>query len=148
MAISFGVVPWAPLTAYNAAIRIFEDWLRIRGGMGQKEESDALDAVMDFLNKHGSRFRPWNYPDTVLIPDCAGSVRDTNEGRSFYIFKGAFQKEICAKTGMDPEYTADVLAAHGLLQKANDGKRMRSERLPKIGVQRIYKVTIKDGGDE
>jgi putative DNA primase/helicase len=123
MAISFGVVPWEPLTVYNAALRMFEDWLRIRGGAGQKEEGDALDAVTDFLNKHSSRFRPWDHPDTPIIHDCAGYVRDTDEGRTFYIFKGTFQRDICAKTGIDPDHTADVLAAHGLLEKANDGKR-------------------------
>ena len=92
MAISFGVVPWEPLTAYNAALRMFGDWLRVRGGTGQKEEDDALDAVMDFLNKHSSRFRPWDRPDTP-IHDCAGYVKDNKEGGlTFYIFKGAFQK--------------------------------------------------------
>jgi putative DNA primase/helicase len=148
MAISFGVVPWEPLTAYNAAVRIFEDWLRVRGGMGQKEEGDALDAVTDFLNKHSSRFRAWDHPDAPNIHDCAGYVRDTDEGRTFYIFKGTFQKEICGKAGIDPDQAADVLAAHGMLEKANDGRRQRPERLGKMGVQRVYKVTIKDGGDE
>jgi hypothetical protein len=35
-----------------------------------------------------------------------------------------------------------------MLEKANDGRRQRPERLGKMGVQRVYKVTIKDGGNE
>jgi hypothetical protein len=52
---------------------------------------------MDFLNKHGSRFRSLEHPDAPNTHDCAGYVRDTDKGRTFYILKGAFQKDICAK---------------------------------------------------
>jgi putative DNA primase/helicase len=141
IATSFGVLPWSVGTAYNAAQRCFEDWLRARGGAGQKEEYDALDAVLGYLMRFSSRFRPWDNPNQT-IPDCAGFVRDEDKTRTFYVFKSTFQNDICGKGGIDHEYAADVLAARGLLEKSTDGKRTRRERLPRIGLQRVYVLTL------
>jgi putative DNA primase/helicase len=141
LAISFGVLPWPRFTAHNAAKRCFDDWLRSRGGAGQKEDNDAYETVMGFVSRYGSRFRPWTAPD-ALINDCAGFVRETDEGRTFYVFRSTFQNEICAKGGIDHEHAADVLAARGLLTKSADGKRTRPERLPKAGHQRVYVLTM------
>ncbi len=151
MAISFRVVPWPELTAYNAALDCFEDWLRSRGGAWQKEENDAVEAVTGFVSRYGSRFRCWERPDDT-IHDCAGFFRDTKEGttttRTFYVFRAAFQNDICGKSGIDHEYAADVLHGRGLLKRDSDGKRTRKERLPGIGNQRVYLITIAVGDGE
>ena len=61
-AISFGIVPWTHGAAFEASQRLFDDWLRSRGGSGQKETNDALDVVFGFLTRHAARFRPWEIP--------------------------------------------------------------------------------------
>ncbi|ADP71699.1 protein of unknown function DUF927 [Rhodomicrobium vannielii ATCC 17100] len=146
LATSFGVVPWSPGDAFAASRRCFEDWLRSRGGSGQKEIEDALDAVFGFLTRYASRFRPWEAPDHQIF-DCAGYVRDTREGRAFYVFKSTFQNEICGRGGIDPDYAAETLARQGYLKRSSDGKRTRTERLPKIGNQRVYVIRISSGED-
>ena len=103
LAIAFGILPWPKGTACKAAERCFNDWLSTRGGAGQREEQVALDTVLGFLSRYTSRFRPWGAPDT-FINDCAGFVRDNDDGgRTFYVFKGVFQGDVCAKRGIDHE---------------------------------------------
>ena len=148
LAISFGIVPWEKKTAYDAAQRCFDDWLKARGGTGKKEESDALEAVLGFIMRYSSRFRKWDVPEATIIPDCAGFVRETKEGRSFYIFREAFQNQICNKNGVDYEHAADMLAARGYMERGKDGKRTKSVRIPVHGQQRLYVVTLPMGEEE
>jgi uncharacterized protein (DUF927 family) len=141
----FGILPWPTTTAYKAAKRCFDDWLQSRGGTGQKEENDAYEAVSGFIAQHSSRFCPWAEPDTI-IHNRAGFYRDESGARTFYVLKDVFQREICSKNGIDHEYAAKILDARGLLRRSSDGKRTRRERLPKLGNQRVYVITIERGG--
>jgi putative DNA primase/helicase len=159
LAILFGIVPWEKKTAFLAAQRCFEDWLRARGGIGKKEESDAVDTVLGFIMRYSSRFRRLDNLE-ANIPDCAGFVRDTERYRdteigqvtercrTFYIFSAVFRTDICGKNGIDHDHAADVLAARGMLIKSADGKRTRQERLPSVGHQRVYVVTLPTEDDE
>jgi len=141
LAIKAGVVPWEKGTAISAAARCFDDWLRSRGCAGQKEESDALDAVIGFLQRHRSRFRPWSAPDT-FIHDSAGFVRETDKELTFYLFRQSFLSDICGKSGIDADQAAEALAKHGYLRKSSEGKSTRRERLPKWGHDRVYVIAL------
>ncbi len=141
LAIKAGVVPWEKGAAVEAAARCFDDWLRSRGCSGPKEESDALDAVIGFLQRHRSRFCPWGAADTS-IHDRAGFVRETDQELIFYLFRQTFVADICGKSGIDPEQAADALARHGYLRKSSDGKNTRSERLPTGEKDRVYVISI------
>jgi putative DNA primase/helicase len=145
LATSFSVLPWEREAASRAARRCFNDWLQSRGSAGKKEEIDAIEATIGFLQRYSSRFRPWNNSD-IVIPDCAGYVDVSSEGRTFYVFRDVFKKDICGKHGLDPEAAADTLALRKYLQKSSDGKRTRSERLPIEGKQRVYVIKMQEEG--
>jgi putative DNA primase/helicase len=146
LAIELGILPWEPETAGNAVIRCFNDWLQARGGATKREDRSAIDAAIGFISRHASRFCPWERPETV-IHDRAGFTQEHGDGsRTFYVFKSVFDVEVCGKQGIDPGIAADALSTHGMLRKSSDGKRTRRERLPKLGHERVYCITLKDEG--
>ncbi len=144
MAISFGILPWPAGTACRAAERCFKDWLQSRGGAGQKEENDAVEAVRDFIARHTSRFQPWT-GNSITPHNRAGFYRkESDGGRTFYVFTDVFRREICSDRGIDPETAAKVLDERGLLKKSTKGRRTRTERLPGLGNQRVYVITVEE----
>jgi uncharacterized protein (DUF927 family) len=148
LAISFGVLPWPTGTARRAAECCFKDWLQSRGGAGQKEENDAVEAVRDFIARHNSRFQllTKTAPDTIIIPhNRAGFYRkEGGDARTFYVFTEVFQREICGERGIDHETAAKVLDERGLLKKSTKGRRTRKERLPGLGNQRVYVIEVEE----
>lgn len=145
MAISFGVVPWPQNTARRAAERCFNDWLKERGGPEQKEDRDAIERVLGYLQRQSARFQRWD--EEYLINDCAGYFREASP-RTFYVYPDAFKNDICGKAGLDHAHAAKVLAKAGYLEKSTDGKHTRRERLPKVGPQRVYVIRMPEEKDE
>lgn len=144
LAIQFGVFPWPAGDADKAAARCFSDWLGQRGGPEQKEDADAVDCVVGWLQRFSSRFRNWEAPSATIF-DCAGYVKqpiDRNTPRAFYVFANVFKDEICAKSGLDPTHTANILAKAGYLTKSADGKNTRKIRLPMNEGPRVYTITM------
>jgi hypothetical protein len=56
-----GVLPWPATAPYEAARRIFLEWLDQRGGIGSAEAIRALRQARKFVEQHGeSRLTRWD----------------------------------------------------------------------------------------
>lgn len=61
LATEFNITGWQKEHAMLAACECFDDWIKLRGGLGAKEAETALSQVRHFFEAHGeSRFTPWN----------------------------------------------------------------------------------------
>ena len=137
-----GILPWERGVAVASAGKVFEDWLRARGGSAPAEERQAIEALRSFLQAHGqSRFiAAWGYDeDKRAVHNLAGFRQqpDSNGGWDYYVNSAAW-KEVCA--GMDPRRTAAILVAKGYIEPENERHCAKSVRVPGHGVQRLYHV--------
>jgi uncharacterized protein (DUF927 family) len=74
------------------------------------------------------------------VYDRAGLRKETNDGRyEFYVLREVFRKEVCK--GYEASWVAKILVAHHLLLPSPDGNTMRKERLPKLGLDWVYRFT-------
>ncbi|EOZ4485126.1 alkaline-shock protein, partial [Salmonella enterica subsp. diarizonae] len=106
------------------------------------EEVDALDRVQRFITANQyTRFAGW-YDDDKNRPLNAVGFRKVDKGRNteeavttFYIYASSW-KEICGTH--NAKKTADLCREKGWLTPGNDGKSSRMERLPEVGLKRVY----------
>ena len=70
--------------------------------------------------------------------DRAGFYEITPEGSTYLILPEIFRGEVCR--GHDFRMVAGKLADRGFLEKGNDGRFTRLQRLPGMGVSRVYRV--------
>lgn len=135
LATYFGLTGWKQGQAMEAAKICLNDWLKARGGAGQREIKQALDQVISFLEINGgSRFQDFDKPNAV-IQNRAGFYRDTNDGREYFVFTSVFKDEICK--GLDYKQISQwLIDAKWIL--ATDGRSTKAVRLPVIGVTRCY----------
>jgi putative DNA primase/helicase len=148
MAQEWGIVPWEPGAAGEAASKCFEAWLGSRGGEEPHEVIEGLAQVRKFLEEHGSnRFElAWNIrydrdnneiPDRV--PNRAG-FRRLNEKLEYehYVLPEAWRREVCK--GFDPTMIAKAMIARGWME-AGDGKNLaRRMAIPRHGKPRLYRI--------
>lgn len=144
VATALGVTGWQPGTAESAAARCFSDWLAGRGDGEAAEVRQAIEQAQAFVEREGAaRFQPWDGDAARPIPNRAGFVRDgADGGREWLVFPDVFRREVAA--GLDATAAARALAAKGMLSLARDGRSQRSERLPGLGVRKVY--CLKVGG--
>lgn len=55
MAIQFGIMPWEEGEVESAVGRVYEDWIKERGGDGSREDINLIKALREFLVRHGLR---------------------------------------------------------------------------------------------
>jgi uncharacterized protein (DUF927 family) len=76
----------------------------------------------------------------MRVYDRAGFRRLTADGRTeYYVLREVFRREIAKD--YDPNWLADLLVTKGLLLPNAQGKTTRSERLPGLGHERVYRFT-------
>jgi putative DNA primase/helicase len=148
----YGIVPWQPNEAIEAAGRCFEDWLRARGGHDAAEERDGIEQVRSFLLSNGmSRFIPaWESDrDTRIHPrEVAGFRQKVGDGWDYFITTSAWKEEVCR--GFDSKRLAATLAQRGLLDAPDATRRAKSLTVPGHGKLRLYHVlsTLMEGGND
>ncbi|WP_445501110.1 hypothetical protein [Microvirga sp. G4-2] len=157
MATAFGVLPWEPGEATQAASSCFKAWLETRGGIEPAEEREAITTVRRFIELHGtSRFEPMGdlaptdsigAPIEVRISNRAGFRRKGEGGAIEYlVLPEVWRSEVAA--GLDAGAVAKTLAARGLLARGGDGKPQKKERLPGFSSPvRVYVVKPSILGD-
>lgn len=141
LARSFGVLPWEPNEALNAAAAAFKAWLAARGGIGAAEDVQAIRTVRRFIEQHGeSRF-------TLVGPGMAqsdedevrsarptlnrvGFRRENADGGEFLFLPETWQAEVCK--GLDPARAAAALYAAGFLEKGDGKNWAKKQRVPKL----------------
>jgi putative DNA primase/helicase len=148
----YGIVPWQPNEAIEAAGRCFEDWLHARGGHDAAEERDGIEQVRSFILSNGmSRFIPaWESDrDTRIHPrDVAGFRQKVGDGWDYFVTTSAWKEEVCR--GFDSKRLAATLAQRGLLDAPDSTRRAKSLTVPGHGKLRLYHVlsTLMEGGGD
>lgn len=139
MAVEAGIGGWASGDATAAMQTCFDAWIAERGGLGSREETQALRQVQHFFEQHGqSSFQriemsPLSTGESVndyrTISQRAGYYRPVigNVGDEFYVLPEPFRSRVCA--GLDPKLVTRVLRDQGLLL-ADTSRTIRVPGLP------------------
>jgi len=112
-----------------------------RGHAANQEDKAALEQVGDFMTRNQySRFADWF--DERNRPLNMAGFRRVDKGNNaeeavttFYVLPAAW-KEICK--GFDARKVARLCVQAGWLEGGADGRTQVSQRLPEIGVKRVY----------
>lgn len=120
LASSYGITGWEPKVALDATVRCFQLW-RENFGSGDKEERQILEAVHDFIDKHGdSRFSEPSSEDKIV--NRAGYYRQNGDGRD-YLFTASGLREALA--GFDFNRGRETLKKAGMLIPGNRGDQQQ-----------------------
>jgi putative DNA primase/helicase len=146
VATQYGVLPWEPGTAAQAAAAMFGIWKADRGATGNSEPRKVIEQVRDFIERHGARFEPLgdgdDNDDDNRRPVRKPAVRDRAgwfEGDGVYLFTSGGLKEALA--GFDREPALKVLADVGAIERPAKGGRWQTQRwIPGVGNVRICRV--------
>lgn len=144
LATEYGVTGWTQGAATAAAAEAFRLWCAWRGH-GQDEPRKILEAVTDFLDRHGdNRFSPLrpagNHDIAPWVRDRAGWWDDTEDmsGRVYYLTAGAMRE---AAKGFDLKRALDVLGEAEALPPPNGkGERGKAMRVPSGDVVKLYAI--------
>jgi putative DNA primase/helicase len=145
LATEVGITGWQEGESVKAAEVLWKAWMNQRG-LKSTDEASAIRQVRAFIEAHGSsRFQKLlkgndgNALDSQeKVVDRAGFYEITPEGSTYLILPEVFRKEVCR--GHDFRMVAGRLVDRGFLEKGNDGRFTRLQRLPGMGVSRVYRV--------
>lgn len=92
LAIEYGLLPWEKGTAFEAALIAFKRYQTYLES-SQTEDSQILQAVSDFIAKHGdSRFSLLPQQSERSIQNRAGWYKDTDQGRVYMFFSSSLKE--------------------------------------------------------
>lgn len=145
----WGIVPWQPGEAMQAARTCFDAWLSRRGGEGNAEERAALHAVREFLRRYGeSAFsdmdRPANDTDkhASVRSDRAGYRRldPVTDAVEYFIFGEVWRTRVCK--GFDAAAVGRMLVARGFVERGSEAKRewLTKHTIPTEGRPRVVHI--------
>jgi putative DNA primase/helicase len=145
LATHFNITGWEKEYATMAAHECFNDWVKLRGGLGSKEASIALTQVRHFFEAHGeSRFTRWNNPGEQFKTLHRAGFRC---GGEFFVFPESFKQDICM--GLNPQTVAELCIAKGWLLPDGEGKATTSHRMPDTSkTRRVYHFSDNVLGDD
>jgi uncharacterized protein (DUF927 family) len=154
LAAAWGIVPWEPGEAEQAAMAMLNAWLARRpGGAGAAEAALHVERVRDVLVQHGAaRF-------TEVVLDESGNLREVRPDRpvsnrigwrkktgtrdEFLIPSETWKSLVCVPAALDPVATARTLAAKGYLRRGEEKNLAVKERLPDCSDPvRVYAVSV------
>lgn len=144
LGIEYGLLPWQQGEALDAAVLAFDAW-RHRRGRGQTETCQILQAIEDFIDRHGdSRFSDKLAGESPLIRDRAGWWRDEEHGRIHYLTAAGLRE---ATTGFDFTRALDALEGAGWLVER--GRDKRATQIKVAGRKRaVYAIRPPEEADE
>lgn len=143
LAIEYGVVPWEQGAALQAAMWAFNEWRKFRGS-GQTENRQVLQAVRDFILRHGdSRFSMFG-DSGVTIRDRAGYWKGSENGRIYLFHSGALREAV---PGYDMGRILDGLEQAGWIAERESGKRSNKYKVDGRSVS-LYAVCMGEGGED
>ena len=97
LAIEWKIFPWSTGSVRKSAQFGMEKWIEQRGGIGDQEQVNAINRLMEFIERKENRFYNLDNREARLPNDIAGYrwyQRETDE--HFYGFiPEVFQREIC-----------------------------------------------------
>lgn len=138
---------WHKLEAFESCKKVFKTWLDARTH-GNADADAAVSQVRHFLEAHGeSRFQTLRQDSNGTIESDSnnrtiinrvGFKRITDDKTEFLILPESFRKEVCK--GFDAKIVIRELHARNFLMSDQD-KFQKTERLPEIGVKKVYAVS-------
>lgn len=148
LATSWGITGWQQGEAWDAALRLFSEWLAARGGCVNSEAARGVAAVREFLELHGeSRFTPWDADEEARqrTINRVGFRKLEDDGQWFYVLLEGYRNHVCK--GFDPKLITRALAEKGALQASKEKTRSGDPRydgkqpMPGMGRPRCYLIT-------
>lgn len=145
LAIRAGIIPAEEGEAISAAVRIFNDWLKQRGGVGAAEDTKILDQIRYFIETYQySRFmdlsnenRPFNQLAGYRKTFTSGS----DKGKTiFAILPSVFKEDVCS--GHSWKLALGVLEKEDLLLVGSDSRKDRQISIGKGENVRCYCIDI------
>lgn len=155
LATRFRILPWQPKSALYATLACYAAWECERGTNGSEEDREALLALREFFELHGSsRFEPvrpedHSSDDPMMTGENDRTVRDRcgyrttdAEGHTiYYILPEAFRSQICA--AHSPDVMLGVARARGALLGADGARMQKKVRLPEYpDGKRVYALRL------
>lgn len=141
LAIEYGLLPWVSGGAFKASHTAFQRWQAFIGP-GQTEDRQILQAVSDFIAKHGdSRFSP-QYADNTLyndktIQNRAGWYKVVNDERVYMFFPVALLE---AGAGFERSRIVEALKRAKWLVDSDPGRTTKKTRTS-AGVKNLYHIS-------
>lgn len=163
LAIDWGILPWAPQAADEAAAAMLKRWIERRGGAGSTEESQHVKLVRSYLSEFGvSRFVAVDYdakinkwvernPDRPINSRMGWRRAGVGDAGDEYLISRDGWEEICSSGGADPVAVAKTLKRMELLRAGDEKNLAKKVRVPNVGYTRCYVVLNKifaPGADE
>lgn len=171
LATQWGLTGWEPGEALAAAGSCYRAWLAGRGGEGSQEETNMLNQVREFFERHGdgafdlwhrlgddrsprtadsAGVRRWLQLDGSPITK-AGQIEESSDGAEFqtefFVFEGPWRNRVCK--GLDYKAVNALLSKRGILRH-NKGRFQSKQRIPGKGQMLVYHITpgLFDGGGD
>jgi putative DNA primase/helicase len=151
MATRFGITGWADGVATKAALQCFRAWIEYRGGEGDKESRDMLEAVRLHFAMYGeSHYSRMNEGEPVTDDHAPrtmmryGFRRTTDTGDNmagrttetvYFVMADPFRKEICK--GYNYKHVAELLEAKGALARGDKDHLYQKRVLPGTDKKRV-----------
>jgi putative DNA primase/helicase len=136
LATKYGLTGWNSGESYEAAVKCFNDWLRIKGGVGNFEDKRLMDQTRAFFDLHGcSRFFDLDSFQEQKINNMAGYKRVLPEKTVFYVFTSTFKNEICK--GFARDQAIEILKKNGILTFGDKNECYQQKATPH-GNKRVY----------
>jgi uncharacterized protein (DUF927 family) len=132
-----GITGWKEGEALEAARRIFQAWITVRGGTGSRDVDAGISALRTFLLSQASRFQDRDDRSPLMIRDRAGYTTADSEGRCYYIFTNVFSEEVCRD--LDASKIAKELNRRGFLTH-DEGRLTRKMRAADGSNVRYYAI--------
>ncbi len=154
LAVQLQVLPWEEGEATRGVLQCLQSWIDSLGSLGNQESDQAVSQVRRFIELHGeARFTEWDETDMNQSQrptiNRAGFRRSNEAGQTeYYVFPEVYKTDICR--GLRAQEVTKALRDRDLLVLANDGKNVRTERLPDGTAKKVYRIkaTILGDGDE
>nr|WP_207148754.1 DUF927 domain-containing protein [Lamprobacter modestohalophilus] len=145
LATSYGITGWPEDEAIKAAELAYQAWREHRG-KGHTETRQILEAVEDFIAKHGdARFSHVLAGESgPMIRDRAGWYRDEGEAESsnrVYLFTPGGLRE--AATGFDFKRVLGALDASGWIAERDESRRSKKTKIQGRS-QNLYAIAPRD----
>lgn len=143
LATKYGLTGWQEGDATKAAALLFEAWKKTLSSNGNNEKQQILEAVSNFIQRHGdSRFSDATIESGKVV-DRAGWWKDECDGR-VYLFNSAGLRE--ALKGFDFKRALDVLQDFGAIAAGSErSKPMRiTGRQATIRLYRIHPQKLEE----
>ena len=134
----YGVLPFGNVDAVLA--QLYGEWISKYEGSSDLESHRILTQVRTFLQRYGVTHFP-ELTDGSHVQKCFGFRKQNSLGAFDWLIPSEiFREEVCK--GYDLKRVLHVLKQGDYLA-ARDTKNSHSERLPNLGVVRVYQLTAK-----